>query len=80
MEGRDGEETERVGRGNPRTVGSYALCNGTSPCSPQIFTEFPETHEMFNRSIFVCVMCTFVSGCVNIHACEYVWVCIYMSV
>lgn len=55
MEGRDGEEMREWVEGTIRTVRRYALCNGTSPFGPQIFTEFPETHKMFNGSVFICV-------------------------
>lgn len=34
------------------TVGSCALCDVTSP---KIASEVPDTHEMFNGSVLVCV-------------------------
>lgn len=55
MEGRDGEKAERMGRRNCKDSGNNALCHVTPPCSPEIFTEVPQTHKMFNGSVFVSV-------------------------
>lgn len=50
MEGR-----RRVGREDGKDSGKLCSVKGNTSPSPEIFTEVPHTHEMFNGSVSVCV-------------------------